>query len=167
MISDRQMRFDDLTLFFNDSYVGDHVHMNYQKINDLTKWITKVDMVGNLKNSKVKGEDLGRFVSAMYDYKGYYQLNGQLNGSVDNLALKNFEIGFGQKSKLKGDFSFKGLPNVTKTQMEFSMNKSIFFPNDLAVFITQGASEKMNILGSVAFDGKFKGTYHYFHTSGQ
>ena len=167
MISDRQMRFDDLSLFFNDSYVGDHVHMNYKKINDLTKWITKVEMVGNLKNSKVKGEDLGRFVTAMYDYKGYYQLNGILNGSVDNLALKNFEIGFGQKSKLKGDFSFKGLPNVTTTQMEFSMNKSIFFPNDLAVFITQGASEKMNILGSVAFDGKFKGTYDNFQTSGQ
>ena len=132
-------------LFFNDSYVGDHVHMNYKKINDLTKWIMKVEMVGNLKNSKVKGEDLGRFVTAMYDYKGYYQLNGILNGSVDNLALKNFEIGFGQKSKLKGDFSFKGLPNVTATKMDFTMNNSIFYPNDLAVFITQGASEKMKI----------------------
>lgn len=103
----------------------------------------------------------------MYDYKGYYQLNGQLTGSVDNLALKNFELGFGQKSKLKGDFSFKGLPNVTTTEMDFSMNNSIFFPNDLAVFITQGASEKMKILGSVAFDGKFKGTYDNFQTSGQ
>jgi hypothetical protein len=47
------------------------------------------------------------------------------------------------------------------------MNNSIFFPTDLAVFITQGASEKMKILGSVAFDGKFNGTYDNFQTSGQ
>lgn len=167
MISDFQMRFDQLNLQFNHSRLGNQVVMNYRNMDEMTQWIRRVKMVGALQDSWVMGEDLGRFVSAMYTYKGKYTLKGELNGTVDDLNLNRFELGFGQKSILNGDFKFVGLPNVDKTQMDLSMRNSFFLPTDLAVFISKGAIDKMNVLGPISFGGTFKGTNMKFRTTGQ
>lgn len=167
LISDKQMRFDQLSLWFNNSWLKNKVVMNYKNKGSLSDWNTKVNMQANFDNSKIFGEDLGRFVSAMNDYKGIYRLKGQLNGTVAQLNLKSFELGFGIKSILKGDFSFKGLPNVKKTLMNFSMKNSFFVPQDLAPFISRPAAEKIKILGPSTLDGTFVGTHLNFSTSGK
>jgi hypothetical protein len=167
MISDRQMRFDQLDLRFNDSRVTRKFVVNYRDMSSMTRWITDVDMQADFNGALVKGEDLGRFVEAMYDYKGMYQLKGLLSGTVANLNLKNFELGFGAKSLLRGDFGFKGLPNIDKTEMDFTMRSSLFYPQDLGTYITKSAAENMVILGPVAFDGLFKGNNRVFRTAGK
>jgi len=167
MICEKQMRFDQMDLRFNDSFLKDQVVMNYRDLDDLTQWIPKVRMVANLKKSQVKGEDVSRFIEAMSPYKGMYRLNGLVDGTVANLGLKNFELAFGQNSVLRGDFKFKGLPNIDKTQMDFDMKKSLFLPKDLAIFISSSAASKMQILGPVAFEGNFHGTNQRFKTLGK
>ena len=167
MISDHQMRFDQLDLRFNDSRVTRKFVVNYRDMSSMTRWITDVDMQADFNGALVKGEDLGRFVEAMYDYKGMYRLKGLLSGTVAKLNLKKFELGFGAKSVLKGDFGFKGLPNVDKTDMDFTMRSSLFYPQDLGTYITKSAAENMVILGPVAFDGLFKGTNKVFRTAGK
>jgi hypothetical protein len=133
----------------------------------MTRWITDVDMLADFNGALVKGEDLGRFVEAMYDYNGMYRLKGLLSGTVAKLNLKKFELGFGAKSVLRGDFGFKGLPNVDKTEMDFLMKSSLFYPQDLGAYITKSAAENMEILGPVAFDGLFKGNNRVFRTAGK
>lgn len=167
MICEKQMRFDQLNLFFNQSWLGDKVTMTYKKFSDLTDWNHKVFMQANFKSARLRGEDLGRFVNAMYQYPGLYKLNGNLAGTVEKLGLRNFNMQFGKQSNLRGDFSFKGLPNVAKTQMDFKMNSSVFLPNDLAVFISSSAANKMKILGPVAFSGTFSGIPNNFFTTGK
>jgi hypothetical protein len=167
MISDHQMRFDQLDLRFNDSRVTRKFVVNYRDMNSLTRWITDVDMQADFNGALVKGEDLGRFVEAMYDYKGMYRLKGLLRGTVAKLNLQKFELGFGDKSVLRGDFGFKGLPNVDKTEMDFTMRSSLFYPQDLGTYITKPAAENMVILGPVAFDGLFKGNNKVFRTAGK
>lgn len=167
MISDHQMRFDQLDLRFNDSRVTRKFVVNYRDMSSMTRWITDVDMQADFNGALVKGGDLGRFVEAMYDYEGMYRLKGLLNGTVAKLNLKKFELGFGQKSVLRGDFGFKGLPNVGKTEMDFTMRSSLFYPQDLGTYITKSAAENMVVLGPVAFDGLFKGTSQVFRTAGK
>ena len=166
MISDRQMRFDQLDLRFNDSRVTRKFVVNYRDMSSMTRWITDVDMQADFNGALVKGEDLGRFVEAMYEYKGMYRLKGLLSGTVAKLNLKKFELGFGDKSVLRGDFGFKGLPDVAKTEMDFTMKSSLFYPEDLGTYITKPAAENMTILGPVAFDGLFKGNNSVFRTAG-
>ena len=167
MISDHQMRFDQLDLRFNDSRVTRKFVVNYRDMSSMTRWITDVDMQADFTSAVVKGEDLGRFVEAMYEYKGMYRLKGALRGTVAKLNLKKFELGFGVKSVLRGDFGFIGLPNVDKTEMDFTMRSSIFYPQDLGTYITKSAAENMVILGPVAFDGLFKGNNKVFRTAGK
>ncbi|MHA8065771.1 translocation/assembly module TamB domain-containing protein [Aquirufa sp. ROCK2-A2] len=167
MISDKQMRFDQLSLWFNDSHLKNKVVMNYANKSSLANWNTQVNMQADFDNSIILGEDLGRFVDAMNDYKGVYRLKGKLNGTVAKLNLSNFELGFGTKSLLKGDFAFKGLPDVQNAQMDFKLKNSYFVPQDLATFISKPAAEKMKILGPSHLDGTFKGTHLNFATSGK
>ncbi|WP_395766959.1 translocation/assembly module TamB domain-containing protein [Aquirufa sp.] len=167
MICDRQMRFDQLDLLVNDSYIADQFLVNYKHVEDMTEWFTKADMRANLVKTRLSSVDVGRFVESMYPYKGVYTLEGKLAGTVKALALKNFQLGFGTKSVLRGDFAFKGLPEIPKTQMDFVMENSLFIPQDLAVFISKPAADKMFILGPVAFSGKFNGTNTVFRTSGK
>jgi hypothetical protein len=167
MISDKQMRFDQLGLRVNDSWISDRFVVNYKKIDDLTQWITRANMQARLVNSRLSSDDVSKFIESMAPYKGMYKLNGLLAGTVDNLKLRQFALGFGQKSILRGDFDFVGLPNIDRTQMDFNMKQSVFIPADLAVFISKSAADKMNILGAVSFGGKFKGTNVDFQTSGQ
>ena len=167
MICDKQMRFDRLDLAVNESYVANQFLVNYKHIEDLTQWFDKANMQANLVKTRLNSDDVGRFIEAMYPYKGVYTATGKLNGTVRDLALKNFSLGFGSKSVLRGDFSFKGLPEIPRTQMDFNMRNSLFIPEDLAVFISKPASNKMRILGPVSFAGKFNGTHMNFRTSGQ
>jgi hypothetical protein len=167
MISDKQMRFDQLGLRINDSWVSDRFVVNYKKIEDLTQWITRADMQANLVNSRLSSDDVSKFIASMAPYKGMYRLNGLLTGTVNDLKLRQFEMGFGRKSMLRGEFDFVGLPNLDKTQMDFDMKQSVFVPEDLAVFISRAAADKMRVLGAVSFGGKFKGSNVDFQTSGQ
>jgi hypothetical protein len=167
MISEKQMRFDQLSLWFNDSWLKNKVVMNYATKGSLSKWISDVNMQANFDDAKIFGEDLGRFISSMNEYKGIYRLKGQLNGTVQNLRLKNFELGFGAKSVLRGDFGFKGLPEMEKTEMDFHMKNSFFVPQDLATFIPKSATEKMKIFGPTTLDGTFKGTHNLFVTDSE
>lgn len=166
LICEKQMRFDQVSLFFNQSWIGNKVTMDYKNFKSLKDWNRNVFMRADFKGAKVRGEDLGRFVNAMYEYPGIYRLQGKLAGTVTQLALHKFSLGFGQKSVLRGDFSFKGLPKIDQTVMKFSMGSSVFQPNDLAIFISAAAAQKMKILGPVNFTGNFSGTNKDFTTSG-
>jgi len=167
LICEKQMRFDNLSLFFNQSWLGKKVTMNYRNFKSLKDWNRNVYMRADLKGAKIQGVDLGRFVNAMYNYPGFYRLDGKLAGTVSQLNLKKFALGFGQKSVLRGDFSFKGLPVINKTLMDFKMSSSVFLPNDLAVFISKSAAQKIQLFGSVNFTGAFKGTSKKFITLGK
>ena len=167
LICEKQMRFDQLSLFFNQSWIGNKVTMDYKNFKALQDWNHKVVMRADFKGAKVQGSDLGRFVNAMYDYPGIYRLQGALAGTVTNLKLKKFTLGFGQKSALRGEFSFKGLPAIDKTMMNMKMSSSVFQPNDLAIFISKSAAQKMKILGTVNFTGSFDGTNKNFSTLGK
>ena len=166
MICDRQMRFDQLDLQVNQSRIQNRFVVNYSHVEDLTQWFTKANMDANLVNTTLASEDVGKFIESMYPYKGLYQAQGRLSGTVVQLKLRDFSLGFGKKSVLAGDFNFKGLPDIDRMQMDFNMRKSIFMPADLAVFISKSASDKMAILGPVAFDGTFLGTRQIFRTTG-
>jgi hypothetical protein len=111
MISDKQMRFDQLGLRINDSWISDRFVVNYKKIDDLTQWITRANMQAHLVNSRLSSEDVSKFIEAMKPYKGIYRLNGLLAGTVNNLNLRQFALGFGQLER-KGVFAIQDLGSV-------------------------------------------------------
>lgn len=166
LISDTQMRFDDLLLQFNNSVLKNQVYMSFRSQKDFKHWNELVRMRANFDSTVVRSEDLGRFVNDMYGFKGVYHLNGHFDGTVNDFKLKDFELYFGKKSKLNGDFAFKGLPDIPKTVMDLNMKKSYFEVADLEIFIGKDPTAAISKFGHVSFDGTFNGTPSNFKTKG-
>ncbi|MES2517748.1 MAG: translocation/assembly module TamB domain-containing protein [Bacteroidota bacterium] len=166
LISDTQMRFDNLLLKVNNTVVRNRIKMSFKSQKDFKDWNAKVRMQADFDSSVVVANDIARFVNDMYDYKDTYYLNGKFDGTVNDFKLQNFDLYFGTKSKLKGDFSFKGLPSIPKTTMNLNMRKSYVQIADLEKYIGKSTVKTLEKFGHVMFDGTFKGTTSNFKTTG-
>lgn len=166
LISDTQMRFDDLLLRVNNTVIRNKIRMSYKSQKDFKNWNSKVRMQADFDSSVVFTDDIGRIVNSMYDFKDVYYLNGNFDGTVNDFKLKNFDLYFGNKSKLKGDFAFKGLPNIPKTFMDLKMRKSYVQVADLEKYIGKSSTKNLEKFGYVMFDGTFVGTTSTFKTTG-
>lgn len=166
LISDTQMRFDDLLLKVNNTVVRNKIRMSFKSQKDFKYWNSKVRMQADFDSSVVVASDIARIVNDMYNYKDTYYLNGKFDGTVNDFKLQNFDLYFGTKSKLKGDFAFKGLPNIPKTMMDLKMRKSYVQVADLEKYIGKEPAATLAKFGHVMFDGTFKGTTSNFKTTG-
>lgn len=166
LISDTQMRFDKLLLKLNNSVVRNQIVMSFNSQKDFKKWNAKVRMRANFDSTVVSSDDLGRFVNDMYQFKDTYYLNGNFDGTVNKFRLSQFDLYFGKKSKLHGDFAFDGLPSIPKTQMNLRMNKSHVQVQDLANYIGKETVSSIQQFGHIIFDGNFVGTTSNFKTKG-
>jgi TamB, inner membrane protein subunit of TAM complex len=166
LISDRQMRFDQLFFKFNDSWIRNRAVFSFRSQDDFGDWNRLVNMSLTLDSSRVTAADLGIFVSSMRAYRDTYTLNGTLSGTVDNLTFNRAQVYFGKQSQLRGDFWFKGLPYVDKTQMNLAAQNTIFEPEDLRQYIGSGPTDKITKFGRTTFDGSFVGDIRQFQTKG-
>jgi hypothetical protein len=166
LICDKQMRFDELLLKVNNSIIRNKITMSFNSQKDFKKWNAKVVMRADFDSSIVVANDIARFVNDMYNYKDTYYLNGKFEGTVNEFKLQKFDLYFGNNSKLKGDFHFKGLPNIPTTKMDFTMRKSYVQVNDLQKYIGKEAVSAIEKFGHIGFDGTFKGTTSNFKTTG-
>lgn len=166
LICDRQMRFDDLVLKLNNTVIRNQITMSYRSQKDFKDWNELVFMHANFDSSVVYSNDLGRFVNDMYDFKDVYYLNGNFEGTVHQFNLKKFDLYFGKNSKLHGDFAFKGLPSIPKTQMDLRMRKSTVQVTDLIPYIGKATVKNIEKFGHIRFDGTFNGTTSTFKTAG-
>lgn len=166
LISDTQMRFDNLLLKLNNSTVKNQILMSFKSQKDFKHWNSKVRMRANFDSTFVTSDDLGRFVNDMYEFKDAYYLNGKFDGIVNDFKLQNFDLYFGEKSKLRGDFAFKGLPSISKAHMQLAMKKSHVQVEDLQNYIGPDPVKAIKKFGYVNFDGTFVGTISEFKTTG-
>jgi hypothetical protein len=166
LISDTQMRFDDLLLKVNNTVVRNKIRMTFKSQRDFKYWNSRVRMQADFDSTVVFSDDIGRIVNSMYEFKDVYYLNGNFDGTVNEFKLKNFDLYFGKKSKLKGDFAFKGLPSIPKTFMDLKMRKSYVQVADLEKYIGKSARKALDKFGHVMFDGTFVGTTSNFKTTG-
>ncbi len=166
LISDTQMRFDDLLLRVNNTVIRNKIRMSFNSQKDFKNWNAKVRMQADFDSSVVFTNDIARIVNDMYQYKDTYYLNGKFDGTVNDFKLQNFDLYFGKKSKLRGDFSFKGLPTIPKTLMDLRMRKSYVQVSDLEKYIGKDVAKTLEKFGHVMFDGTFKGTTSNFKTTG-
>jgi len=166
LISDTQMRFDDLLLRVNNTVIRNKITMSFKSQKDFKYWNSRVRMQANFDSSVVYTNDIGRIVNEVYQYNDIYYLNGKFDGTVNDFKLHNFELYFGKKSKLKGDFVFRGLPIVPKTLMDLEMHNSYLQVADLEKYIGKDVTKTLEKFGHVMFDGTFKGTTSDFKTTG-
>ena len=174
IIDTNQMEFKNLLLETENSKIGDYFLMKYSSFRDFNKFISKVFMQSNFKNSKINSSDIAFFSPNLARSTILLQFNGKVSGYVNNLKAKDLIIQSGQATYVKGDFSLKGLPLIKQTLMDLNFEQISTNKQDIDYIIARATGNKKSLipdfankLGTINFKGRFSGFINNFITFGE
>ncbi|MGL4630785.1 MAG: translocation/assembly module TamB domain-containing protein [Leadbetterella sp.] len=159
------LKLDKLYAEINNSILKDKVHFYYDKPSAFNKFFTKIDLNINLKKSKLYSKDIARFAPYMYKIEDNYIVTTQITGKYVDLFLKNADISFGDKSYVKGNFAFKGLPKLSETQNSYDIERGFITASDFRRYYSDAKTNAVfTTLESVDMSGSFKGLFSNFNS---
>lgn len=163
----KSMIFNHLLARINSSVIRNYLAFHFNDQSDLGEFNTLVHLKANFDSTYIATKDLRPFTSGVEQFNDVWVLNkGKFDGKVVDFKLQNADLYFGKKSRLQGDFAFKGLPEVEKALMDFTVNKSVINLPDLEQYVGKETTKSLQKFGSLAFEGTFNGKYNDFKTKG-
>ncbi|MBX2844297.1 MAG: translocation/assembly module TamB [Flammeovirgaceae bacterium] len=163
----RNMSFQKLYAIIGNSILRDSLVMVYDTTADFSHFNTRVEILANLKKSKITAEDLSYFAPSMKILEETYQISGRFRGKVKNFKIYDLNFHFGKGSNLRGKMGFRGLPDFFETLMSFSLNESIVYPEDLKQYLPELHYGVLQKFGKIDFNGRFDGFANDFVTDGK
>jgi hypothetical protein len=166
LICNKSMIFADLMAHIGQTKIKEFLRFDYKKQSDMGDFFNKVLITARLDSSRLHYADIAHFIPDIKQYGDTWHLTGQMKGLVNNFKLSQAKVYFGQKSRLVGNFTLKGLPNTDKLYMDLAMKNSYVLVNDLKPYISTSTYTDMQPMQFVGLDGSFTGTRQAFKTNG-
>ncbi|WP_373514810.1 translocation/assembly module TamB domain-containing protein, partial [Persicitalea sp.] len=153
----------ELSAYIGGSYLFNYLSFNYDHPSAFGDFNKEVRMVAHFRDSRVYAEDLGLFHEYLLTLKETWRVSGDFDGSVHDFVVNNTNLRFGKGSRLAGKFGFKGLPEFSRTTMDFKLESSRIETNDIVQYYPEtDLHETFKKFGLVAIDGTFRGTAQEF-----
>lgn len=165
-LTKRDMEFDNLSASIGESKVKNYLRFNYNDINDLSDFNTRIDVTANLDESLIDFRDLSEFAPELRSFREKAILTAELKGKVENFTAKNMNLAFGTSSRIKGQIYFKGLPEFQETFIEFMFKNSAVHAADLKQYVDTRPYEVLKKFGTISGSGEFVGFPQDFVTKG-
>lgn len=173
--TDQEIEVSNLLLITPYSNIHDYYSMRFDSLADFNDYINKVRMYADFSQSIISFKDIKYFASAVDKYTQVLMLNGKVNGTVANLQSKNIELYFGKSTKLKGEVSIKGLPDIYHTDFYAKLQKFSTNYDDVTNLlrgIDQDSSAavipvEVKNAGQIEYVGYYTGTVFNFNVNGQ
>ncbi len=163
------MEFYNLDLQTDKSHLRNFFAMRFSSFDDLSDFNTKVKMESNFVGSTIDSDDIAYFASSLGTWKKNISITGRIKGSVSDLQGKNIRIHAGQHTNLDGDIHLTGLPDISKTFINFKSNDFRTTYADVitfAPFLKTIHQPRIDQIENLHFIGNFQGTFENFATSG-
>lgn len=167
-----QTQVKDLVIETNKSYLALQLEFNYDSLGSYSEFMEEVDMNLKLDSVDLQMDDLGYFSSNLKGWNQLLRATGQAKGTVDNLTLRKFNLGFGTGSNISGNFDFNGLPNIEETFIMLNLKELNTTASDLGSFpdfnFPLSASRRLELpdqisrLRDIFFKGSFTGFINDF-----
>jgi hypothetical protein len=166
-VSQVESILDQLYLETANSKIQDHFAMKYRNFHDFNDFIEKVKMEGNLKDAHVSSLDIGYFANIINQYPILVHLDGQIEGTVDQIEGRNLKIQSSETS-FKGNAMVRGLPDIDQTFFDVQVDELLTNGKDLNRLIPQTRVDAVawNDLKTIRFQGKYSGQVDEFKTNG-
>ena len=159
------MEFDELTLITNKSRLGNYYAMKYKNFGkDMGNFIHDVTLQGNFVDSELNSDDLAFFAPALSSWNKVFLLEGTARGTIENISAKDMKISSGN-TFVDGDLALRGLPDITKTFIDFRAKDLQTTYNDLSILLPALKNirqPQLNKLGNIRYKGNFTGFINDF-----
>lgn len=162
------LEFYDIDADFEDSHLSDQLEFRYLQPSSINYFLDSVTVIAHLDSSVIRTKDLAHFAPGVKKLHDRWTFYGDYEGKVGNFQSKNAAIYFGNRSRLKGEIDFKGLPNFEETFMTIDLHNSRTNAKDLSKYL----SNKKQLLaarkfGDIKFDADFAGFPNDFAAHGE
>ncbi len=176
LVSDTIIKVKNLQLASNNTRVNaDYYNMKFKKFSDFLDYNHKVKMECKLRNSFADINEIAYFAPALHNMDIKSGVSGYFSGTVNNFKGKDFKFLYGDKSLLKLNFSFSGLPNYEETFMYIKVDSLITNKHDIETIKTYPFDanqyiklpDKIGNVGNIVYQGNFTGFYNDFVAYGK
>jgi len=160
------MFLENMDVKVGSSHLKNYFRFEYKTTADFKKFNSNVRMKANLDSSVIYTDDVAWFAPTLKPMKDIWTLSGRFDGTVNHFDVKNLRAFTLAGSKLRGNLSMTGLPDVDNTFMWIDMKKASFQPRDIAYWAGEEAELYLNRLGSINTSSNFTGFTHDFVIKG-
>ena len=158
------MRFNGLYAEINNSILQDSLVFNFESDKDFGDFNNKIRIEANLDSTILHTHDLALFAPELNAFDDVWRLNGKFSGTVSNFSFIDFNLGFGQKSKVLGSLSAEGLPEIESLLASLQLEQgSLIHTPDLEQYIKdENIFNYVQKFGEVNLTGRFDGYVNDF-----
>ncbi len=174
-VSSKNVMCKNLVIETPGSIIKGGFSFRYADWGDYSDFVNKVKLKAYLNDgTKLDSRDIARFVKELNGFNNSITLDGKINGFVNDLKINHFKLKFGNHTKLAGNFSLKGLPDINSTYInsdikELSVSKSDLEKIPLYPFIDNKnltLPKEVAQFGVINYRGKFAGYITDFKSNG-
>ena len=164
------MTFKDLDLVTPYSQLGNYYVMRYDRFKtDMNDFISKVRLEMQLTNSRVSTRDIAYFAPELSGWDKELTISGSALGTIEDFNTRNLVVNYGKDTRLSGDLSMKGLPDMKITRINFQnaqFTTSYTDAQTLYPSLKTVSGVNLNLLSPIRFTGNMEGTIYEFSTRG-
>jgi len=156
---------DGMTIRTPQTALHGLLRFSYNDVTDYADFIEAIQMKGTLRESHIHFKDIAYFAPDLQGLDRSIDIDAKVRGRVNNLRIRRGVIGFGEGSKLIGNFDLDGLPEIGGLFINARVDELSTHYDDLSTLPTYPFAEKGSIqlpdwmreADSIHFDGSFVG----------
>lgn len=167
MFHKKGMELAELDIRAGNSHIKDYLYFKYDHPSAFNDLNNKIEITANFADSRIYSDDIGYFAKYLFSLEEYWNITGNFQGKVVDFTLSKLQLKFGNNSILKGDFTFKGLPEFRSTGMMFKINETQISPNDLVQYAPKAKFHKtLQRFGNITANAIYAGSIADFTVKG-
>src|SRR5690606_1409625 len=156
---------NNLDVQTSKSRLKNYIRVKYPSIESLSRDIDALAVDADLNGSRLGFQDILVFVPGLADtepFKGNpnaaLNINGRINGRVNNLNIPNLEISGFRNTRLRASAKITGLPDIDKAFFNLRITDLSSGSTDLAAFVPAGTiPSSIRLPESLKLNGTFRG----------
>ena len=175
-ISSKQLICDSLIILTPQTKIEGGIKFYSNNWNDYENFISKIKINSFInKSSYLSFKDIAYFASDLNGLEDCVFFSGKINGFINELKLKKFNLTYGKSTRFNGDIDVIGLAKIETSQWQIEAKEISANYNDLILIskypFTEGKKINLPIelkrLGLISFHGRINGCLSNFSSSGK
>ncbi|WP_288427696.1 translocation/assembly module TamB domain-containing protein [uncultured Spirosoma sp.] len=169
LYSAKTMDFDRLYAHIGNSIIRHSLTFFYERPSAFGDFNSRVLIQARFHDSEIRSKDLGFFSDYLRGLNETWYLSGLFTGTVNEFRLQRTDLRFGPggRSRLAGDLTWKGLPDIDRTTVNLAFAPSVVNMADIRQYYPdEGFNRTIQKLGTVAFNTRFVGSFSDFKNTG-
>lgn len=133
-INNHLLRFKDCRLLTEHSNLDLDLRFDYSDWDRLGDFLDSVYITADIRPSEFGMEDAAAYAGAIRGMDEQIQLEGGVNGCVNNMTLCDFTCHLGEKSFFAGNFTLKNITDINNVEWNLIFDESNFCLHDIERF---------------------------------